>query len=110
VTETLALPLLVGSSTLVAVMVCVLATAEGVYSPVAEIVPVLASPPCTPSTLQVTAELEPLTTVDVNCCVWIVEIEAVAGAMVTPIWDASLTVTVALPLLVGSATLVAVTE
>ena len=52
-----------------------------------------------------TAGLALLTTVAVNACVWIVEIEAVAGVTVTPIY---LTVTFALLVLVGSSTLVAV--
>ena len=55
------------------------------YSPTAEIIPTLALPPGTPSTFHVTAGFGLLATVAVNCCVWIVVIEAVAGATVTAI-------------------------
>ena len=81
------------------------------YSPPAEITPTLALPPRTPSTFHVTAGFWLLATVAVNCCGWIVEIEAVAGATVTATGGGrNVTVTVALPLLAGSATLVAAME
>jgi hypothetical protein len=56
-----------------------------VYNPPAEIIPALALPPWTPSTFQVTAGLVLLATAAVNCCVWIVEIEAAGGVTVTSI-------------------------
>ena len=83
VTAIVALPLLVGSSTLVAVIAWLASRGDGVYSPAAEIRPTLASPPRTPSTRQVTAGLAALTTPAANDCVWIVEIDAAAGATST---------------------------
>ena len=55
------------------------------YSPPAEITPTLALPPGIPSTFHVTAGFWLLATVAVNCCGWIVEIEAAAGVTVTAI-------------------------
>jgi len=56
-----------------------------VYSPPAEITPTSALPPGIPSTFHVTAGFWLLTTVAVNCCGWIVDIEAAAGVTVTAI-------------------------
>jgi hypothetical protein len=71
-------------------MECVAALRGGVYSPPAEITPTPALPPGIPSTFHVTAGFWLLTTVAVNGCVWIVEIEAADGATVTPIWGGGL--------------------
>jgi hypothetical protein len=82
-----------------------------VYSPVAEIVPIVELPPTVPLTLHVTDVFVEFTTVAVNCC-------AAAGATVT-LDGATLTVTgggaggetvtVAEPMAVGLAALVACT-
>jgi hypothetical protein len=61
---------------LVAVTVCVPALAGGVYRPFVVIVPTVASPFGTPSTLQFT--LDPLVTQAVNC--WVCEVTTTAAA------------------------------
>jgi hypothetical protein len=102
---TVAEAVLVLSAALVAVTVtvCWLAIDAGaVYSPVPSTVPVLGF------RLQVTVVLAEPVTVAVNCWVWDADKAAVAGVTLTV--TAGINVTVAVALLVGSATLVAVTE
>ena len=73
---------MVGSATLVAVMVTVagLGMAAGaVKSPVVEIVPTVAFPPIVPFTAQVTAGLFVFVREAVNCCVCETATLAVAG-------------------------------
>jgi hypothetical protein len=57
--------------------------AGAVYSPVAEIVPTVASPPAVPFTFQVTAVLLVLPTAAENCCVWEMITVVVAGVTST---------------------------
>src|SRR5580658_388543 len=66
VTAAVALPDIAGLATLVASTACVPAALGGTYKPLALIVPTVALPPPTPSTLQVAAP--PPGTVAVNCC------------------------------------------
>src|SRR5439155_1208218 len=79
-----------------------------VYRPVAEMVPTVALPPGTSFTAQVTAVLSPpgATTVAVNCCDR--RVATLTGLGVT-LTVTSPTVTCAVPILVGSATLTALT-
>lgn len=92
---------------LVAVIVCVPEVAGAVYKPFPSIVPTEAFPPAMPSTDQATPELGMGVTVAVNCCVALAATVADVGETVT--LKAEVTVTCALPLLLGSATLTAVT-
>jgi len=106
-TVTWAVALLFGSSLLVAVIVCVPDTLGAVYRPFPSIVPTEAFPPVTPSTDQVTPRFGIGETVAVNCCVALEATVADGGEMLT--LKADVTVTCALPLLLGSAMLTAVT-
>ena len=102
-TLTLALALLVVSAALVAFTEYVPAVLGAVYSPVEEIVPAVAD--------QVTAVLvEPLT-VALNCAVPLVVVVVLFGEIPTLIVEplAAVMVTVAVAVLLGSATLVAIT-
>jgi hypothetical protein len=103
---TAALAVLVESASLVAVAVCEPAVAGAVYSPVAEIVPTVESPPVIPSTDHCTPVSVVPVTVAVNCFVVLTVTLAAVGLMLTL---TSVTVTAALAVLVESASLVAVT-
>jgi hypothetical protein len=96
-----ALPLAVGSATLVAVMVAVVQVCDAgaVNSPFSEIVPTLV--------VQFTAVLPVPVTVATNCCVPPGATLALDGETLTLTWP-SLRVAIAVPLADGSATLVAV--
>jgi hypothetical protein len=106
-TLTAALPLML--LTLVAVMVCIPAVEGAVYKPLLLIVPTLEFPPVMPSTDQVTFTSDPPIIVAVNCWVPPTAIVAVAGETVTVPVATGFTVTVALAVLVGSATETALT-
>jgi hypothetical protein len=82
-TVTLALALLVGSATLVAVTVCPPVWAGAVYSPPVLIEPRDAFPPAVPSTDQVTAVLLVPVTVAVNCVAPLGATEGDVGDTVT---------------------------
>ena len=78
-------------------------------APVPVIVPTLAEPLRTPSTVHVTAVLDVFWTVAVNCCVPLGSTLTVLGVMPAAIGGGGVTVTAALADLVMSAVLVAVT-
>lgn len=82
--------------------------AGAVKSPVALIVPVVAIPPVTPFTCQVTAVLDVFVTLAENCCVKPVVTVAVLGLTVTVMAGGAVTVTTAVPDFVAYACEVAV--